>query len=281
AVTRQETSTVRRVEGTPAPLPRSEERDEVEEDALVMQLLKQDTARDDRPSLLISVLRSDSNANLRRVAAWGLSRYADRAAVATALAAALRRDNNNAVREMAAWAAAHGREQSDVIDALIDAVRRDSDVDVRETAAWALGNLNAESAAEALADALNSQSKHLRMLAIWALGNSRPKSAPRALLNALSDPDKDVRQIASWALFQLEDPESVPALEQALNREEDRHVRMGYIQALGAIGERSSAALARLLDSRDPEVRAVVVEALAGKGGGPWPWPWPNPRPSP
>ena len=119
------------------------------------------------------------------------------------------------------------------------------------------------------------------MLAIWALGNASPKSAPRALTNALSDPDKGVRMIAAWALFRIEDPESVTALEQALNREEDKDLRMGYIRALGAIGERSSAALARLIDSRDPQVRAVVVEALAGKGGGPWPWPWPNPRPNP
>jgi HEAT repeat protein len=197
------------------------------------------------------------------------------------LATALRRDNNQAVREMAAWATAHGRDHREVIDALGEAVRRDADVDVRETAAWALGNLDAESAVDALADALTSQSKQLRMIAIWALGNATPKAAPRALLSALGDTDKDVRHIASWALFRIEDPASVPALEQALNREEDRGLRMGYIKALGAIGEGSSAALARLLDSRDQEVRAVVVEALAGKGGGPWPWPWPNPRPYP
>ncbi len=258
----------------PQPLP-------AENPAQMARLLLQDTTRDDRASLLITVLRGDTSASLRRVAAWGLSRYADRADVGTALATALRRDNNNRVREMSAWAAAQGREQGDLVDALIEALRRDADVDVRETAAWALGNLDAERAAESLAEALTSQSKHLRMLAIWAIGNSSPKTAPWPLLNALGDSDKQVRHIASWALFRIEDPASVPALEQALNKEEDRALRMGYIRALGAIGERSSAALARLLDSNDPEVRAVVVESLAGKGGGPWPWPWPNPRPYP
>ncbi len=243
--------------------------------------LAQDTTQNGRVSILISVLRSDSSASLRRTAAWGLSRYSERSDVSDALAVALRRDSNASVREMSAWALAQAAERSDAIDALAEAVRRDADTEVKETAAWALGNLDAEKAAAALGDAISSQSKQLRMLAIWALGNSTPKSAPRALTNALSDPEKGVRMIAAWALFRIEDPESVPVLEQALNREEDRQLRMGYIRALGAIGERSSAALARLIDSRDPQVRAVVVEALAGKGGGPWPWPWPNPRPYP
>jgi HEAT repeat protein len=119
------------------------------------------------------------------------------------------------------------------------------------------------------------------MLALWALGNASPKTAPRGVVNALSDPEPRVRDLAAWALYRIEDAETVPALEQALNREQDRHLRMSYIRALGAIGERSSPALARLLDSRDQEVRAMVVSALAGRGGGPWPWPWPNPRPSP
>ncbi|HEV8365346.1 MAG TPA: M56 family metallopeptidase [Gemmatimonadaceae bacterium] len=249
--------------------------------AEVLKALQDTTRRDDRPSLLISVLRSDTSASLRRVAAWGLSRYAERSDVTDALAASLRRDSNSEVREMSAWALAHGAERANAVDALSEAVRRDADNEVKETALWALGNLDAEKAVDVLGDAISSQSKHLRMLAIWALGNSSPKSAPRALTNALNDPEKGVRMIAAWALFRIEDPESVPALEQALNREDDKDLRMGYIRALGAIGERSSAALARLIDSRDPQVRAVVVEALAGKGGGPWPWPWPNPRPNP
>ncbi len=251
--------------------------------AEMLQELAQDTTGNGRATLLISVLRSDTSASLRRVAAWGLSRYADRSDVTDALAIVLRRDSNDRVREMSAWSLSHGEERANVVDALSEAVRRDANNEVRETAAWALGNLDAEKAVDVLGDALtaSSASRDLRTLAIWAIGNSSPKSAPRALLNALNDPDKHVRMITAWALFRIEDPESVAALEQALNREDDKELRMGYIRALGAIGERSSAALARLIDSRDPQVRAVVVEALAGKGGGPWPWPWPNPRPYP
>ncbi len=250
-------------------------------DPSLLQAIMQDTGRDDRPGLLISVLRRDSSANLRRVAAWGLSRFADRADVATALATALRRDANAEVRETAAWALAQGEDRKEAIDALGEALRRDDNAEVRETAAWALGNLDAESAVEALTEALTAQSADLRMVAMGALGNAAPSKAPRSVLSALSDSDRGVRMLAAWTLFRIEDPETVPALEQALAREQDRDLRMAYIRALGAIGERSSAALARLIDSRDPEVRAVVVEALAGKGGGPWPWPWPRPRPFP
>jgi HEAT repeat protein/beta-lactamase regulating signal transducer with metallopeptidase domain len=248
---------------------------------LLLQRLSQDTTRDDRAVLLAGVLRNDSSASLRRIAAWGLSNYADRSDVGAALVTALRRDSNTRVREMAAWALAHGQDRADVVQALSEAVRRDGDSEVRATAAWALGNLDAETAVDALGDAISGESPRLRMLAIWALGNASPKSAPRALLSALSDSNRQVRYIAAWALYQIGDPESVPALEQALSRDEDRDLRMGYVRALGAVGERSSNALARLLDSRDPEVRAVVVSALAGKGTGPWPWPWPQPRPSP
>lgn len=249
--------------------------------AAELSKLTQDTARGDRAGLLITVLRSDTSATLRRVAAWGLSNHADRSDVGAALATALRRDSNADVREMSAWALAHGNDRKEVIDALSEAVRRDADADVRDNAAWALGNLGAEGAVDALTEALGAPSPQLRAVAMWALGNLNISTAPRGVLTALSDSSKRVRMLAAWALFRLEDPESVDALEAALNRENDRELRMAYIRALGAIGEKSSTALARLIDSKEPDVRAVVVEALAGKGGGPWPWPWPRPRPSP
>ncbi|MEW5918144.1 MAG: M56 family metallopeptidase, partial [Gemmatimonadota bacterium] len=245
-----------------------------------LEQLASDTT-DERAALLMTVLRSDTSARLRRIAAWGLANHAERSDVGAALATALRRDGSATVREMSAWALAHGSERRDVIDALVEALRRDSDENVREAAAWTLGNLDAEAAADALSDALSGQSKRLRMLALWSLGNAAPKTAPRAVIGALSDAEPQVRRLAAWVLYQIEDPETVGALEQALNKEQDSDLRLAYIRALGAIGERSSTALARLLDSRDPEVRAVVVSALAGRGGGPWPWPWPWPRPSP
>jgi hypothetical protein len=64
---------------------------------------------DERAALLARVLRTDTSAELRRVAAWGLAEHAAAAAAAPALAAALRSDRAAPVREMAAWALAEGR----------------------------------------------------------------------------------------------------------------------------------------------------------------------------
>src|SRR5205823_7237629 len=94
---------------------------------------------DERPALLARVLATDTSASLRRIAAWGLSEYADRQIAAEALANALRRDADPSVREMAAWSLADADHSSVAIDALIAALH-DANTEVRATAAWALGN---------------------------------------------------------------------------------------------------------------------------------------------
>ncbi|MGQ0647535.1 MAG: M56 family metallopeptidase [Gemmatimonadaceae bacterium] len=244
-----------------------------------LQPLLQSRGKEDRATLLIGVLRSDTSASLRRVAAWGLSSYADRDHVGSALAVALRRDTNASVREMAAWSLAGGQDRRDVMDALSEALRRDSDIEVREVSAWALGSLGAEGAVDALTAALSDASAAIRKTALWALGSTEHDKAPRGVLDALNDQDKGVRYLAAWALFNIADPAAVPALEAALNKETEKSLRVAYIRALGSIGDESADALARLIDSRDPDVRSVVVSALAGRAGGPWPMPMPRPRP--
>lgn len=256
---------------------RAHDRNTGELQALVLQ----GKPGEDRATLLMQVLRSDTSASLRRVAAWGLSNFADRADVGTALAAALRRDADAEVREMSAWSAASGEDSEEVMGALSEALRRDAHHEVREMAAWALGNLGGDNGVDALTAALGDSSATLRSTAMWALGNSGLHTAPRGVIDGLRDPDKRVRRLAAWVLYNIEDANAVGALESALNAETDKDLRTAYIRALGAIGGESADALGRLLDSRDPEVRAVVVNALAGRGSGPWPWPYPRPRPSP
>jgi HEAT repeat protein len=167
------------------------------------------------------------------------------------------------------------------VQSLTDALRRDASAPVRETAAWALGNIGAEKSTDVLTQALGDQAPAVRAVAMWALGNAGPATAPAGVVNALSSDDKRTRLLAAWTLFRIADDRAVSALEAAVARETDRDVRMAYIRAMGQFGERSAPALARLIDSPDADVRAVVVEALAGKGMGHWPWPWPRPRPFP
>jgi len=238
---------------------------------------------DERPALLANVLKTDTSAALRRVAAWGLAQFADADVASEALASALKTDRDVAVREMAAWALADARRTTGVTEALTTALRRDASPKVRASAAWALGNIGDRDAVDELAAALSDTSRGVRIRSAWAIGNAEPKQAPKALVNLLSDREIEVRQVAAWALFNIQDPDAVPALDSALRRETDKDTQRAIIRALAATGEKSVDAIKRLIDSKDPEVRSMAIRALAGGGGGggPWPWPWPDPRPHP
>ncbi|HEX2693657.1 MAG TPA: HEAT repeat domain-containing protein [Gemmatimonadaceae bacterium] len=241
-----------------------------------------DKDSDERPALLAKVLATDTSVELRRIAAWGLSEYADRQVAADALANALRRDSDASVREMAAWSLAEADRSSAGIAALIAALRADASVKVRETAAWALGSAGDRSAGDALAAALSDASPEVRKRAAWALGNADVRQAPPALVALLRDNDPEVRELAAWSLYQIEDPAAIPALQSALHGEQNKDLQIAYIRALAATGEKSVDALKELLESRDPKVKAIAVRALAGGNAtGPWPWPWPEPRPFP
>src|SRR5690606_29132948 len=101
----------------------------------------------DKRDLLVRILRTDSAASVRKVAAWGLQRYAGDASAQSALAEALRTDDDAAVRKMSAWALAHSTAPT-ALDALRTAVVRDADADVRETAVWGLGTMGEPADAE-------------------------------------------------------------------------------------------------------------------------------------
>jgi hypothetical protein len=237
---------------------------------------------DDRPQLLANVLKSDTSASLRRVAAWGLAQFANGDIAATALAGAVRDDKDASVREMAAWALGDARRSSTVTDALSAALRRDPSPRVRASAAWALGNIGDDKAVEALVAALSDSSRGVRMRAAWAIGSLEPKQAPKPLVALLTDKEPEVRQLAAWALFNIQDPDAVSALDAAMQKETDRETQRAIIRALASTGEKSVDAIKKLIDSKDPQVREAAIRALAGGGSsGPWPWPWPEPRPFP
>jgi beta-lactamase regulating signal transducer with metallopeptidase domain/HEAT repeat protein len=237
---------------------------------------------DDRPVLLAKVLRTDSSASLRRVAAWGLQQYDKSSVAADALVNAVRHDADAGVREMAAWSLQSYDDQRSVVDALSAALRGDADSRVRATAAWALGGLNADAAADALAAALSDSNESVRTRAAWALGNAQVKQAPPALIAMLRDRDTETRQLAAWALYQIQDPAALPALETALHSESNEDVQLAYLRAIAVMGDKSVDVLRGLLESPDKRIKSMAVHALAGgHASGPWPWPWPEPRPDP
>jgi hypothetical protein len=239
-------------------------------------------ASDGRAAVLAKTLRTDASGSVRRIAAWGLSEYADEQVAVEALAAAAGSDADASVREMAAWALAEAKAGSAATGALVRAVRQDKDPKVRATAVWALGSVGDAAAVETLASVLADTDPKMRELAAWAMGSCEPKHAPSALVSALADRDRDVRESVAWALFTIEDPSAADAIDAALRRETDSEVRLGLIKALGAMGENSVSALERLVASPDSGVRNVAIRALAGGDASePWPWPRPEPRPSP
>jgi beta-lactamase regulating signal transducer with metallopeptidase domain/HEAT repeat protein len=239
---------------------------------------------DERPILLAKILTTEPAANLRRIAAWGLADHAHRQVAAEALATALRRDSDASVREMAAWALADANRSSTAVEGLAAALRGDANNRVRAISAWALGNVGGRSSTvvDALSAALSDASVDVRRRAAWALGNADLRQAPPALIGLLRDQSSEMRELAAWALYQIEDPASISALDAALRSEPNKNLQIAYIRALAAVGERSVDALKGLLESRDPEIKAIAVRALAGgQATGPWPWPWPEPRPFP
>ena len=239
-------------------------------------------AADDRPLLLAKVLRTDTSAALRRVAAWGLHEYAEQNVAAEALGAALRRDANEEVREMSAWSLAQGNDLSVAVEPLRAALHSDASVAVRRTAAWALGMVGDQGAVSTLVGALSDADATVRSRSAWALGNIEPHQAPKPLIAMLADKDRGARENAAWALFQIEDPDAAPALQAALRTETDKDLQVAYIRALASLGEKSVDALRPLLESSDPRIKSMAVHALAGgRATGPWPRPMPQPRPWP
>ncbi len=240
---------------------------------------------DDRAAVLERVLRTDTSASIRKVAAWGLAQYLDAPGVGPALSTALGHDADPVVREMAAWALSRSDESPVVSSALTTALRHDADAKVRAASAWSLGTIGSATALDALTEALADPSPDVVTRSVWAIGRVQPEHAPRALTAKLSDRDSQVRTVAAWALFRIGDPATVPALEAAVQAEQNKDVQVADIRAIAKVGSDSGGSIAilqKLINSPDERVRAVAINAIAGAHGtGPWPWPWPWPRPYP
>ena len=132
------------------------------------------------------------------------------------------------------------------------------------------------------AQAAGATGSAVRARAAWALGSIEPKEAPQALVAMLRDPQPMIRQLTAWALFKIEDPSTAGPLQAALQAETNAELKIHYIQAIAALGEKSVDAVKSLLLSSDPKIKSLAVRALAGgQAAGPWPWPWPEPRPYP
>jgi HEAT repeat protein len=233
-----------------------------------------------RVAMMIKILATDTDASVRRTAAWGLHDLETRD-VREALMKALRSDADEHVREMSAWAL--GEHENDVAaPALGDALMKDKSPRVRSTAAWALGETEAKSELAALETAMSDSSAQIREVSAWALGRIEDKGSSKALVRGLTDPSKSVRLSTAWALGQIEDRSVAPAILTAFKGETDSDIRSAELRTLAVLGEITPELVEDALKSSDPAVRRRAVGLLAGSGSvEPWPWPRPQPRPSP
>jgi beta-lactamase regulating signal transducer with metallopeptidase domain/HEAT repeat protein len=227
--------------------------------------------------LLIKILETDTDAGVRKAAAWGLNDVQSER-VGAALIKALKGDADASVREMAAWALAEHDTQA-AASALGDALAKDKDAHVRETSAWALGSMSPVRELDVLETAASDPSAHVRESAIWALGQEGNRRAPRAVVNALTDTSEQVRMVAAWALGELEDKTVAQAIINAYQTETNNEIRAAELRTLVLIGASTPALIDMALKSSDPELRRRGVAMLAGGDGGAWPWPMPRPRP--
>lgn len=249
----------------------------------IVRAMSADTS--ERAALLTKILRTETQSELRRVAAWGLRTYANDASVTEALANAVGHDTSAAVREMAAWSLRSGHHGTVGANALIAAVRNDKSDTVRFTAVWSLASMrnNADtSTVNALRFALKSRNSGVREMATWALGTIDLRTAPLGLVTMLKDADSDVRYSAAWTVYQIGDAAAVNALDQALRNEKVETVQLAQVRALTSLGESAVSVLKRLIEDPNPEIKSMAINALAGGHGiGPWPRPRPMPRPFP
>lgn len=253
---------------------------------LVMQTTRHDTIVLGADSLsrgmaLVNVLRTDSSADVRRIAAWSLRNYSGMAAARTALIAAAQGDADADVRTMSVWALAD-IDGASVTAALMTVADHDADADVREMAVWAIGDRAAPAGLDGVTHALASdRSAEVRATAAWALGQLDLKHAPASLIAALKDSSADVRNKAAWAVSEIGDSTALPALRDALRRETSVDAQRMLLRALITSGE-DPERMVEWLRSPDPELREMAARALAGADAvSPWPWPWPRPIPIP
>jgi hypothetical protein len=245
--------------------------------------VKPDTS--ERAALLAKVLRTNETTELRRISAWGLMQFATQPVAFHALIESLQGEDAWTVREMAAWSLSASYGNDVAIRALAKAAVDEKDVPVRETAVWALVSIartGDPTAVSAFEHAYASADAGVRETAVWGLGTRARATASIVLRMALVDNDSHVRTTAAWALKQIGDSNTVPWLDAALRKESNSDVQYAMLRALASMDDAALPTISRLVDDRDPAIRALAIRSLAGASlHDPWPQPRPRPRPRP
>ncbi len=264
-----------------------------DENALVRRTVARvlgELGRSEAEDPLINLL-GDENGHVRSMAAEALGRLRSRKAVTPLLE--LLTDEYKSVQESAMQALAAVGDES-VLDRLVKEYTL-QDIPLRRNIALLLGKFATAGAADVLVFALKDEEAEVRKAVVHALGNLPEERSLRPLMLAVTDDDPEVRMLAAEALGRLSAPGVSEALISLLE-DQDLWVRAAAARGLGRIGGaqagqllasyldkasdifllalvelmgklrvgQAQAALLRLVDHEDAEVRKVVLTALAG-----------------
>ncbi len=150
------------------------------------------------------------------------------------------------------------------IRALTHAIFNDREESVREAATVSMASLEFEVLEEILQEHPNQILRKAAALTLGSKGDSRALSALGNSLVNRPDPDEGVREAAASALGDLQMPEAVEPLSQALATDESPEVRKASAGALGALDEGGSAGPLEQALASDTEidVREAAADAL-------------------
>lgn len=146
----------------------------------------------------------DSDADVRRSAVIAISDMNNAERAIPALSSLVRNDSNDEVRRWAAYALGEiGGTRA--IGPLMSALQSDSYPETRRWAAWSLGEISDERAVGALINGLRDSNAEVRRWSAWGLGEIGSPAASGPLTQALDDPNPEVRRWATWALAEVAD----------------------------------------------------------------------------
>jgi HEAT repeat protein len=175
------------------------------------------------------------------------------------------------------------------IDLTLDILNESKDNSTREFAVGLLGKLKAKKSVHQLIELGKEKNFTRRYVVFSALGEIQDESAIDAIIDALKDEKEDVRKYASRALIKI-GPKAIPKMMERFTKEDDNtkgylirafgelrnnapedllinelngQNRYDVIWALGKTGTKKSLPyLVNLLNSNDYKVRVQVCQAL-------------------
>ena len=193
--------------------------------------------------------------NLRSGAAYALRKI--KGSVAPPLVKTLRNENENVRETVVALLAKAGDERT--VQPLSETLLKDHCWNVRRESAYSLGEIGTEKAIQPLTDALEDESKYVRLAAAAALGKiaNEPSSQERVTSN-----DGCMGESAAYTLDRTANEQTVNRL-LALLKDEDVDVRKEATTLLGKLGKKQAVRpLSALLGDKNLEVRKAASLAL-------------------